>query len=194
MGHSMKKTLLAGPAVEPLTLAEAKAHLRLDGTDEDGPVERLIAAARASVESETRLVMIAQSWRVALDAWPRHRSVTLPVRPLLSVEAVRAFDAAGAATLVPAEDYEADREAASVTIKPDAAGLAPAVSAGGFAIDFTAGFGPEGGDVPAPLRQAMLMLLAHWFEQRSAVAFDAAQAVPAGAAALIAPYRRLALC
>ena len=191
----MKKTLLTPPAVEPLGLDEAKAHLRLDGADEDALVERLIAAARAQVEGATWLVMIAQSWRAALEAWPRHRTVTLPVRPLLSVEAVRAFDADGAATLVPAEDYEVEPETATVALKADAAGLAPAVSAGGFEIHFTAGFGPEGSDVPAPLRQAMLMLLAHWFEQRSAVAVgDAPATVPAGAAALIAPYRRLVLC
>ena len=191
----MKKTLLTGPAVEPLSLAEAKAHLRLDAADEDQLVERLIAAARASVESATRLVMIAQSWRVSLEVWPREGVVSLPVRPLLSVDAVRAFDASGAATLVPAGDYEVDREAGTVAAKAGAAGFAPSLSAGGIEVDFTAGFGPAGADVPAPLRQAMLMLAAHWFEHRSAVAVgDVPEPVPAGVAALTAPYRRMALC
>jgi uncharacterized phiE125 gp8 family phage protein len=190
----MKKTLLSGPAVEPLSLAEAKAHLRLDAADEDALVERLIAAARAKVESDTRLVTIAQAWRVSLEAWPRQRTVTLPVQPLLAVDVVRALDGAGVATIVPASDYEVDFEAGTVTAKA-AAGFAPGVSAGGFEIDFTAGFGPAGADVPAPLRQAMLMLAAHWFEQRSAVAVgDLPQTVPAGVAALTAPYRRMTLC
>ena len=50
----MKCMLLAGPAMEPVLLAEMKAHLRLDGTAEDDLLGALIAAARVAVETEIR--------------------------------------------------------------------------------------------------------------------------------------------
>jgi uncharacterized phage protein (predicted DNA packaging) len=51
----------------------------------------------------------------------------------------------------------------------------------------------DGAEVPAPLRQAMLMLVGHWFMAREATAEGHLEAVPHGVAALIAPYRRLRL-
>ena len=103
----MKRILLEGPAVEPVLLAEAKAHLRLDGNAEDDLVGALIAAARVAVETEIRRVLIAQEWRAIVDEWPAD-GVTLPIVPALSVEAVRAIDASGAATVLGAENYEFD--------------------------------------------------------------------------------------
>ena len=93
----MKRILLEGPAVEPVLLAEAKAHLRIDGDDEDDLIGALIVAARVAVETEIRRVLIAQSWRAILEEWPAD-GVTLPIVPALSVEVVRAIDASGAAT------------------------------------------------------------------------------------------------
>jgi SPP1 family predicted phage head-tail adaptor len=93
--------------VEPVLLAEAKAHLRLDGDAEDNLLGALIAAARVAVEIEIRRVLIAQSWRAIVDVWPEE-GVTLPVVPAISVEAVRALDDEGAVTMLDPEDYEFD--------------------------------------------------------------------------------------
>jgi len=70
----MKRMLLEGPAVEPVLVAEAKAHLRLDGDDEDTLIGALIAAGRVSVESDTRRALIAQSWRAYVGDWPEEGS------------------------------------------------------------------------------------------------------------------------
>src|SRR5687768_8644956 len=67
---SMKRIPISGPAVEPVSIAEAKAHLRLDGSEDDALVGALVAAARVAVEVEIRQVLVAQGWRVSLDAWP----------------------------------------------------------------------------------------------------------------------------
>ncbi len=183
----MKRILLEGPTVEPVLLAEAKAHLRLDGDAEDDLLGALIAAARVAVETEIRRVLIAQSWRAIVEDWPPG-GVTLPVAPALSVDEVRAVDASGSATVLDPGDYEFDAADYSVT-------LDPVPSAVRYEIDFTAGYGSSGVDVPQPLRQAIRLLVTHWYENRSAVVLgDNAAATPLGYRELVAPYRRMALC
>ena len=66
----MSLILTAGPLVEPVTLATARAHLRLDTSDEDDLVIALIAAARLLLEAQTARAFITQSWRWVIDAWP----------------------------------------------------------------------------------------------------------------------------
>ena len=191
----MTKTLLSGPAVEPVRLADAKAHLRLDTTDEDFVVGAMIGASRVAVETEIRQVLIAQQWRVSDTAWPADRHISLPVMPLISIDAVRALDAADNPTAVPANEYSVEPEAGIVIINAGAAALAPALSAHGYEIDFTAGFGAAGADVPHALRQAIVMLVTHWFENRSAFTIGSELvATPHGVHTLIAPYRRMNLC
>jgi uncharacterized phiE125 gp8 family phage protein len=183
----MKRILLEGPAVEPVLLAEAKAHLRLDTDDEDDLVGALIAAARVAVETEIRRVLISQSWRAIVETWPAG-GVILPVVPVISVDAVRAVDAEGVETVLDAEDYEFDPVDFSVT-------LDQVTATDHYEIDFTAGYGTSGVDVPQPLRQAIRLLVTHWYEHRSAATFDdPAAETPLGYRELIQPYRKMALC
>ena len=100
----MQRILLAGPATEPVLLPEAKAHLRVDGTAEDELIEGLVAAARARVETATRRLLITQSWRLVIGRWSRV-ALPLPIQPVLAVDAVRAVDAAGVATVLPEAGY-----------------------------------------------------------------------------------------
>jgi uncharacterized phiE125 gp8 family phage protein len=183
----MKRILLEGPAVEPVLVAEAKAHLRLDDDNEEELIGALIAAARVAVETEIRRVLIAQSWRAIVETLSPD-SVILPVTPALSVEAVRAVDASAAATVLDADDYEFDAADGSISIDR-------VTGAVRYEIDFSAGYGSSGIDVPQPLRQAIRLLVTHWYENRSAVVLgDDPTATPLGYRELVAPYRRMALC
>ena len=87
----MTSYLLAGPAIEPVSLSEAKAYCRVDGDAEDGLVATLVAAARVHVEAHTCRALIAQSWRAVRDGWPMG-CVPLPVTPAISLTAIRAYD------------------------------------------------------------------------------------------------------
>jgi uncharacterized phiE125 gp8 family phage protein len=69
----------------------------------------------------------------------------------------------------------------------------PGRPAAGIEVDVTVGYGGAAADVPEPLRRAILMLTAHWHENRGLVANGAVSALPVSVAALIAPYRMLAL-
>ena len=140
------------------------------------------------METEIRRVLIAQTWRAILDEVPADR-VVLPVAPVLSVDAVRALNGAGVPALLTVADYSFQAADGSLRITGAPPG---AVS---IEVDFTAGYGTSAAEIPQPLRQAIRMLVTHWFEHRSAVTLgDAAAATPAGYRELLAPYRRMALC
>jgi hypothetical protein len=66
----MPLILTAAPAAEPVSLAEAKAFLRVAHADEDVLISDLVQSAREPVEAVPGLALITQSWRVPLDAWP----------------------------------------------------------------------------------------------------------------------------
>lgn len=184
----MKRILLAGPAVEPVNLADAKAHMRIDVAAEDDLVGTLIVAARVAAETDIRRVMIEQSWRAFVETWPAD-GTELPVQPALAVSAVRAVDADGGSTTLATEDYVFDIADGTIELVNPIAGTAH------YEIDFTAGYGATGDDVPEPLKQAILLLAAHWYEHRSAVADDdTPRRTPLGYRELVAPYRRMVLC
>ncbi len=191
----MRTIQLTPPAVEPLTLAEAKAHIHVDHGADDAAIDSLIVAARASVETDIRRVLIAQNWRLIIDSWPAHGRLMLPVVPLLAVVEVRAVDSTGAATTVPSSDYDVETENAVLAARSGASVLGSGAGAGGYEIDYTAGYGATGTDVPAAFRQAVAMLVAHWYENRGATGFgDTVRPTPESYRHLIAPYRRLVLC
>jgi len=191
----MTATLLTGPAMEPVSLDDVKAHLRVDHDDDDALLNAAIVAARLHVEAATRRVLIEQEWRLHLDRWPRRRILRIPAAPLIAIDAVRVRDAEGVATVVDADDYEVD--AASVPgrlVLGEAAPSPPGRKANGIEIDVTAGYGATTLTVPSPLRHAVMMLVAHWYEHRGAVGHDrGGETLPLGFAALIAPYRILSL-
>src|SRR3954471_23849895 len=101
--------LIAGPAVEPVTLAEMRAYLRLDDEAEDDLVATLVKAARLLVEAASGRQLIEQSWRLVLDRWPARRTLLLPLSPLIRVERVRVFDRDGVGTDLATTLYQAER-------------------------------------------------------------------------------------
>jgi uncharacterized phiE125 gp8 family phage protein len=191
----MALVLTAAPEAEPISLAEAKAHLRVDSDHEDALIGQLIAAARSVVERALGLALLSQGWSYYLDAWPRSATVALPLAPVQAVTAVTLHDAAGGATEIGAGAYDVDvlSQPARLVLKGAVPPVAPrALNA--FEIAFIAGYGGGAADVPAPLRQALLLLVAHWFERREPVVLGAmAQEVPATVAGLLLPYRRVRL-
>jgi uncharacterized phiE125 gp8 family phage protein len=191
----MALVLTAAPAAEPISLAEAKAHLRIDVDDEDALISSLIVAARMFVERTLGLALISQGWSYFLDFWPRSTCVTLSISPVQAVGTVTLHDTDGGATVVDAEDYAVDALSSPARVVFKSA-PPPVVTRelNAFEIAFTAGYGDEASDVPAPIRQALMLLVAHWFERREPVVLGAgAQEVPATVAGLLLPYRRVRL-
>lgn len=190
----MTPVLLIPPALEPIALADAKAWLRLDATAEDDLIGVLITSARMIVEAATRRLLLTQTWRLVYDSWPGDNVLRLPLAPFQSLVAARVYDGNNVATPV-------SLAAATLDASPDCARLAfpgsppmPGRAIAGVEIDLVAGYGAAPASAPEPLRQAMRMLIARWYENRGDVAMDSgAMRLPAAVAALIAPYVRARL-
>lgn len=199
--------LFTAPSVEPVDLDTAKLHVRQDSTADDALITALIVAARQHVEQDCNLALITQVWDLYLDyfpgnnpAWdpynwdPRALDIEIPLSPIQTVDSVTSYNDAGAPTVFASSNYFADTVSAPPRIALSAASsgwptdLRPI---NGAVIRFTAGYGAAAAAVPAPLKQAMLLLIAHWYENREQVITSGAQAlsVPFGYAELIANYR-----
>lgn len=182
--------LVDGPAVEPILLAEMKAYLRVDDEGEDELILGLIKAARLMVEAASRRILIEQHWRLMLHRWPAGGRVLLPVSPLIAVESIKVFDAGGVATEIGPDDFEgngmSDPPCLLLHRMPE-----PGKTRNGIVIELRAGYGATPDAVPATLRLAIKILVAHWFENRGDVAGE--QALPPQAIALVAPFQRLRL-
>lgn len=187
----MSMTMTAAPVAEPMTLAEAKAHCRVDGDAEDAFITSLIVTSRLQIEAALGLALITQSWRLSLDAWPEGGALELPMRPVQSVQAIEVERPGSATTTLPLSSYHLDGNAVPARVLLDPAAIPmPDAIAEGISIRFTAGFGANAADVPQPIRHALLLLVAHWFENREpTTAGVPLAAIPDAVSALLAPFR-----
>lgn len=177
------------PAAEPVTLVEAKAHLRVSHNSEDELLGALIRAARDEVETSTGLALIDQSWRLTLDRLPASATALLMRHPVKAVLSVSVFDADGGASLVDPADYALDNLSRPARLHFQRL-PAPTRSMNGIEIDFTAGFGEAGTDVPDLLKRAILVLVAHWYEFRGVYdAADQPASYPQGYERMISAYK-----
>jgi uncharacterized phiE125 gp8 family phage protein len=188
----MSSILLTAPAIEPLSLAEAKAFLRVETPDDDDVIGALIAGSRIHVEAQTRRALITQSWRICVDGWPDGGSLPILPAPLQSLTAARVYDFDNVAQALDTAAFVLDKGASALIFAPWAL-PAPGRVAAGIELDVTVGYGNAAIDVPEPLRQAIRLLVAHWYENRGLVAAGTTTVLPATVAALIAPYRMLSL-
>lgn len=110
----MSAYLVTAPAAEPLSLADAKAFVRVEHGDDDAIIASLIAAARNHIEALTRCVLITQTWRLVLDRWPDGGRIVPRIGPVQSVVAARVFNAAGEASEIDPEIFVVDAAAGAL--------------------------------------------------------------------------------
>jgi uncharacterized phiE125 gp8 family phage protein len=181
------------PQAEPLTLADVKAHLRLDSGDEDALLIALIRTAREHLERQTGLCLMTQGWRLYLDRWPEGGMIQIARGPVQAIGTIQVFDGDGVPTDLSVNDRLLDGEArpARLWLRDP---TPPGQAINGIEIDFIAGYGESATDVPDTLKRAMLIHVAHMFAFRGVVAPDSQPTgVPAGYDRLIAPFCRWGL-
>ena len=103
-GAQMIPILLTPPAVEPISLTQAKIWLRIDHSHEDELISALIASARLVVESAARRMLVLQTWRIVMDQWPS-ADIIIPFAPVRRVLALRTLNDVDAGVVAPPSTY-----------------------------------------------------------------------------------------
>lgn len=164
----MPLLLTAPPLAEPVSLAEAKAHLRITHNDDDAYVSALIVAARRAIEQRTSLRLLQQGWSLFLDQWPQAKVASLHLSPVMEIDDIITYGEDDTpAVFDPAHYYlDAASRPARAVLRDDRLPPRGGRAINGIEIRFKAGFGTSPASVPQDLKQALLLTLAHWFSHR----------------------------
>lgn len=180
-------TVITRPEAEPITLPEAKAHLRVIGTDDDAQIEMMITAARQSAEEYLQRALMPQTLQIILDGFCN--PVRLPWPPFAELLSVAYTDAAGTPATVDIGDITADYRSGLADLRatwPSTAGGSQ------VKIQYKAGYLDAAG-VPAPIKAWMLLLIGTLYENRESVVVGTginAAELPGGIwDRLVQPYR-----
>lgn len=204
----MELKVTTPPAAEPLSSAEAKLHLRVDHSTDDTLITALITAAREHVENYISGSLVQQTRAVYLSVWP-YSPFRLPCGPVQKIDSVKYTDSDGAEHTASTDLYYLT-PGGEIALEPyESWPTARLRGPGAIEITYTTGYPPqvtvipgEGDDpdteetdydanIPQAIKQAMLLLIGEWYEQREAAADTkyTIQTIPWGVKQLLAPYR-----
>lgn len=157
--------LVTPPTEEPVSLAEAKLHLRVDHTEEDALISVLIMTAREYVEMYTRRQLVTATWRLTLDCWPY--CIRPPKPPLATVTTLAYIDSTEVLQVVDPTTYRVDTslEPGRILLAAGASWPVAASVPGAVQVEYTAGYGAASA-VPATFKQAMLLTIGDLYEHR----------------------------
>ena len=193
----VEQTTVPGTAIP---VAQFKDHLRLgtgfaDDGVQDPVLETYLRAAMAAIEARTGKILLSRSFTWTLTAWRDLATQALPVAPVSQISSLSITDRLGGSELIATSRYVLEVDMHRPRLVSTGICL-PAIPVGGqVIIGFEAGFGPNWSDMPADLAQAVLILAASFYENRSdsgAGTMGQSQ-LPSAVAALIQRYRTVRL-
>ena len=192
----MKVELITPPAKEPLTLTYVKDHLRIDLTsdEQDSLIQDYIIGARKYTEALLGRRLITQTWKYYMDDWPNADWFRIPFPPLVSVTSVKYKDEDESESTFSSGDYLVDTvtEPGRVVLKYAEIWPSETLSPRNpIYTEYVCGYGDSPADVPMEIRQALAMLVGHWYEQREAYADSAfaMRLIPDAYHAVLEQYR-----
>ena len=175
-----RPVLVTPPSAAPVSLIEAKAHLRVDHDEDDDSINLLIGAAVGHLDGWTGILgrcLATQTWRQDYSCFAP--VLRLPLEPAASITSIT-----DDGEPVASESYSLATDAGGSVVR-----FAEGVSlTGAISVTFVAGYE----DVPAPIKAAILLMVGHWYQNREAVAVGVTvENLPMAVDALLAPYRRV---
>lgn len=160
-GDFMALKIITPPAAEPITLEEAKQHLRITGSDDDIILLSMIKQAREFCEDFQNRKYITQTLEMVRDYFPEDNCISFKnCSPVQSVESVKYYDAGGQEYIFDSSNYIVDTDSFVNRIVLGYCKLWPTIAlqtANAVRIRFTAGFGDKGADIPETVKWAMIL-------------------------------------
>lgn len=195
----MGLVLVTPPAVEPVSLDEAKHQARVYHPADDEDLALYVQAAREWLEDYTRRAFISQVWDWTMRAFPSDGSpLQLPKPPTISVDSVSYVDPDGAT-----QSWAAGVDGWLAALSDFPATLEPGPDVGAYpgtqdrpeavTIRLTCGYGTSGDSCPARARQVVRLLTAHQHRFRTPVEAGAWAEIPLGIRSMAYPLRKLLL-
>lgn len=179
-----------------LTLGEAKAHCRVDHSEDDILLTSLISAVTAHLDGHTGVLgraLVTQTWR---SDYAGFEDLRLPLWPVASVTSVTYIDTADASQTIASGNYELGRDAMGAFIAAAPGFSWPQTAMRVSPVSVTAVYGTAAVDVPSDIKAAALLMVGDLYRNRETVAVGGvANAIPMSATvdALLAPYRRVGI-
>jgi uncharacterized phiE125 gp8 family phage protein len=189
--------IATAPAAEPVTLSDAKAHLRIESTytTEDTALSAIISVARDWVEKITGYALITQTWDMYLQEWPDGDSITIGKGPLQSVTHIKYTNSLTVQSTWSSTEYSVDTDSVPGRVVLNYDYSWPDFVAhpkNPIAIRFVAGYGASGACVPPSILHAIKLLIGHFYENREHIVIGSNLSInelPMGVMSLLANYR-----
>lgn len=191
----MALVLVTPPASAPISLVEAKSHLRVDHSDEDTHIQLLIDAATSYLDGYTGILgrcIVQQTWDLYLDEFPTSESsIQIPLGPLISVSSVTYTDTNGDPATVDSDNYTVDTVTPPGWVVPDSSFSWPSTldAINAVKVRFIAGYST----VPPAIKAAMLLMVADLYENREPVVIGQTVNETRAVQSLLAPFRRVGI-
>ncbi len=158
------------PTSEPLTLAEAKTHLRVDAdiTEDDALISSLIVAARQAAETHTRRQLVNATYTLYLDWLPQEIRLERP--PVSSITYIKYIDTDGTQQTLSSAVYQTDLYGEPARIHRAYMQIWPITRQQMNAVEvkFVCGYGSTAASVPDGIKAAMKLMIGNWYENREA--------------------------
>lgn len=176
------------PNTRPVSTAEAKTHAHVTTSEDDSDIADMIEAATEHVEDWTGLQLMTATWTWTLDTFPTSDTLVSPINPMATVTSIKYLDSDGVQQTWDASKYDKD-----FTSMPGRIVLAhgetwPVIRGSeinSVEVIFTAGYGAASA-VPKHLRQAIKLIVGHWYINREDVVVGVrASSVPRAATDLM---------
>ena len=167
-------TISTAPTVEPVSAADAKAHLRVTHTNDDSYITNAITAARKQVEMDIGRSLIAQTAVYRSDRFPK-TPFCLPNPPISAVSSITYYDSAGATQTVATTNYALDSYSGQLDMTSTGSWPEPRGQAGDVTITYTAGYGTAATHVPEGIIHAIKLLVTDLYENRNLTMADAVE-------------------
>lgn len=169
---------LTQPSVEPVSVSMARQHLRVDDDTDNLYIASLISVAREMAEVELDRTLLTTRWQMKLDGFPAG-DIRLPRPPMSLIQTsvvVSYVPSDGTVATLPSSEYRVDNTSTPGVIRPLYSGTWPTYlnDANSVTVTWWAGYGDDGGQVPAVIKNAMLLILTELYENRGTAKFPEA--------------------